>query len=89
LAVVLAPCLTEELLINALRAEQAFAVPKTNQRLNNTKARTNLIPPILAAAGFPGMSHTRFSEIAAIMRPGKIHPEVRAKLDAIQHAFGL
>ena len=64
-------------------------MPKTNQRLNNTKARTNLIPPILAAAGFPGMSHTRFSEIAAIMRPGKIHPEVRAKLDAIQHAFGL
>jgi hypothetical protein len=35
------------------------------------------------------MSHTRFSEIAAIMRPWKIHPEVRAKLDAIQHAFGL
>jgi hypothetical protein len=57
--------------------------------LNNTKARTNLIPPILAAAGFPGMSHTRFSEIAAIMRPGEIHPEVRAKLDAIRQAFGL
>jgi predicted ATPase len=57
--------------------------------LNNTKARTNLIPPILAAAGFPGMSHTRFSEIAAIMRPDEIHPEIREKLDAIQRAFGL
>ncbi len=60
-----------------------------NEFLNNTKARTNLIPPILAAAGFPGMTHTRFSEIAAIMRPEEIHPEVRAKLDAIQQAFGL
>jgi hypothetical protein len=56
--------------------------------LNNTKARTNLIPPILAAAGFPGMTHTRFSEIAAVMRLAEIHPEVRAKLDAIQQAFG-
>jgi hypothetical protein len=57
--------------------------------LNNTKARTNLIPPILAAAGFPGIPHTRFSEIAALMRPEEIHPEAKEKLDSIQRAFGL
>ena len=55
--------------------------------LNVTKARTNLIPPILTAAGFPGLAYTRFAEIAAVMRPEEIHPEVRQKLDAIQQAF--
>jgi hypothetical protein len=55
--------------------------------LNTTKARTNLIPPILAAAGFPGLAYTRFAEIAALMLPGEIHPEVRDKLSGIQHAL--
>ena len=36
-----------------------------------------------------GMDYTRFSEIAAIMAPTEIHPEVREKLDFIQQAFGL
>jgi hypothetical protein len=55
--------------------------------LNATKARTNLIPPILAAAGFPGLAHTRFAEIAARMRPEEVHPEVRQKLNDIQRAL--
>lgn len=57
--------------------------------LNNTKARTNLIPPILTAAGFAGIPHTRYAEIAARMRPEEIHPEAREKLDLIQRAFRL
>lgn len=55
--------------------------------LNNTKARTDLIPPILASAGLTGISYTRFHEIAALMKPEEIHPEVKEKLDAIQKAF--
>ena len=35
------------------------------------------------------MDYTRFNEIAAIMEPGEIHPEVKEKLDFIQQAFGL
>jgi hypothetical protein len=55
--------------------------------LNNTKARTELLPPALTAAGLPGFPYTRYHEIAAVMRPGEIHPEVREKLDGIVRAF--
>ncbi|MBN2124966.1 MAG: AAA family ATPase [Deltaproteobacteria bacterium] len=57
--------------------------------LKNTKARTELLPPALDAAGLPGFPYTRFHEIAAVMRPDEIHPEVRDKLDRIMEAFGL
>ena len=57
--------------------------------LNGTKARTELIPPALTAAGLPGFPYTRYHEIAALMRPVEIHPEVVEKLDAIQKAFRL
>ena len=57
--------------------------------LNTIKARTRLIPPILEAAGLAGISYTRYHEIAALMTPAEIHPEVKEKLDAIQKAFGL
>lgn len=57
--------------------------------LNNTKARTDLIPPALAAAGVPNFPYTHFFEIASVMLPEEIHPEVIEKLDAIQQAFGL
>jgi hypothetical protein len=56
--------------------------------LNRTKARTELLPPALAAAGLPGFPYTRYHEIAAVMRPDEIHPEVREKLDAIVGALG-
>jgi hypothetical protein len=57
--------------------------------LSNTKARTDLLPPALTAAGLPGVPYTRYNEIAALMRPEEIHPEVREKLDLIQKAFNL
>lgn len=57
--------------------------------LKNTKARTELIPPALNAAGLPNVSHSQYNEIAALMLPEEIHPEVREKLDAIQRAFNL
>jgi len=55
--------------------------------LNNTKARTELLPPALTAAGLPGFPYTRYHEVAAVMRPGEIHPEVVEKLDGIVRAF--
>lgn len=49
--------------------------------LVGTKARTDLLPPLLAAAGLPGFDYTRYFEIAEQMQPDEIHPEVREKLD--------
>lgn len=60
-----------------------------DEYLNTVKARTRLIAPILEAAGLAGVHYTRFHEIAALMKPDEIHPEVKDKLDAIQKAFGL
>jgi len=57
--------------------------------LTRSKARTDLLPPALAAAGLPGIPYTRYHEIAALMKPEEIHPEVTEKLDAIQRAFNL
>ncbi len=55
--------------------------------LIGTKARTELLPPALSAAGLPGFDYTRFHEIAEGMTPGEIHPEIEEKLDAIVAAF--
>ena len=60
-----------------------------NAVLLRSKARTELLPPALTAAGLPGLPYTRYSEIAAVMLPEEIHPEVREKLDLIQKALGL
>ncbi len=61
--------------------------------LNATKARRNLLPPLLAEAGVQDDGHalpyTRYHEIAAQMLPEEIHPEVVEKLDAICRAFGV
>jgi predicted ATPase len=57
--------------------------------LRNTKARTEIIQPALEAAGLHGLPYTRYHEIAALMQPDEIHPEVREKLDAIRQAFNL
>ncbi len=57
--------------------------------LVGTKARTDLLPPALDAAGVPGIPYTRYYEIARVMRPEEIHPEVKEKLDLIQKAFNL
>lgn len=60
-----------------------------HEYLNTVKARTKLIPPALEAAGLVGIPYTRFHEIAALMRPEEIHPEVLEKLDGICRAFNL
>lgn len=57
--------------------------------LVNTKARTDLLPPALAAAGLPAFPYQQFHEIASVMEPAEIHPEVVLKLDAIMQALGL
>ena len=56
--------------------------------LNNTKARTEILPPALSAAGLPGLPYTRYHEIAAVMTPEEVHPDVRETLDVIVQAFG-
>ena len=57
--------------------------------LNGAKARTEILSPLLQAAGLHGLLYTRYHEIAALMRPEEIHPEVVEKLDAICRAFGV
>jgi predicted ATPase len=62
--------------------------------LNVTKARTRLLPPLLNAAGLQAaglrdLPYTRYHEIARVMLPEEIHPEVHEKLDAICRAFGV
>lgn len=57
--------------------------------LRQVKARTELLPPMLAAAGLPDFPYTRYHEIAAAMEPAEIHPEVVEKLDAVCRAFGV
>jgi predicted ATPase len=54
-----------------------------------TKARTMLLPPALEAGGIHNMSYTRYQEIAAVMRPDEVHPEVKEKLEQIAAAFGI
>ena len=57
--------------------------------LNGTKARTEILPPVLNAAGVRDLPYTRYHEIAQVMHPEEIHPEVVEKLDAICRAFGV
>lgn len=63
--------------------------PLVDAYLQQRKGRTEVLPPILAAAGLHAFPYTRFNEIASVMLPEEIHPEVKEKLDAIQRAFGL
>lgn len=57
--------------------------------LRNTKARTDLLPPALTAAGLPAIPYTEYFEIAEVMTPQEVHPEVKRKLDSICRAFGV
>ena len=63
--------------------------PHSDDRLATTSARRSLLPPLLAAAGIHDLPHTRYFEIAALMPPEEIHPEVVEKLDDICRAFGV
>lgn len=55
--------------------------------LVRSKARTELLPPALTAAGLIEFPYTQYHLIAWLMKPDEIHPEVREKLDAIVKAF--
>ena len=57
--------------------------------LGETKARTQVVGGILQEGGVHGMDYTQFSQIAAVMTPGEVHPEIIEKLNFIQQAFGL
>ena len=57
--------------------------------LNGTKARTEILPPVLSVAGIHELPYTHYHEIAQVMLPEEIHPEVSEKLDAICRAFGV
>lgn len=63
--------------------------PLVENFLRTTKARRDILPPLLDAAGLQGLPYTRYHEIAALMLPEEIHPEVREKLDGICRAFGV
>ena len=56
--------------------------------LNTVKARTDILPQALSAAGLPGLTYTRYHEIAALMLPEEVHSDVRDTLDTIVKAFG-
>jgi predicted ATPase len=69
---------------------QPFSPPELVENFfRTTKARTEIISALLQEAGIHGFDYTRFDEIAAVMLPEEIHPEVKEKLDFIQQAFGL
>jgi AAA domain, putative AbiEii toxin, Type IV TA system/AAA domain len=62
--------------------------PLVENYLRTTKARKEILPRILHAAGLPGFPYTRYHEIAAALRPEEIHPDVVDMLDALCKAFG-
>jgi predicted ATPase len=71
-------------------ASKPFEVPPlVDTYFKNTKARTEILGALFTAAGIHGYDYTSYDEIAAVMTPEEIHPEVKEKLDFIQQAFGL
>ena len=57
--------------------------------LIDTKIRKSILPGILDTAGLPSLPYTRYAEIAAVMLPDEIHPEITEKLNAIADHFNL
>jgi predicted ATPase len=69
---------------------QPFTPPDLVENyLRTTKARTDIVGALLQEAGIHGFDYSEYDEIAAVMEPREIHPEVREKLDFIQQAFRL
>jgi hypothetical protein len=79
----------EKTFTSSFLEDPLVANPLIEAYFEQRKARTEVIPPILDAAGLQGFPYTRYHEIAAVMTPEEIHPEVIEKLDAIQRAFRL
>jgi predicted ATPase len=85
----LAAMLGAEELAKAFAANPHSPALLVEQFLRTTKARTEIIGRLLTAAGVHGINYTRYSEIAALMTPEEVHPEVREKLDMIASALRL
>ena len=83
--------------IDAMREEMRKHLPgmvvdeplKDEDILISTKMRNSILPGILEAAGLPNLPYTRYAEIAAVMLPDEIHPEITEKLNAIAEHFEL
>jgi hypothetical protein len=76
-------------LTDAFVADPLHPAPLVENFLESRKARTEILPPLLDAAGLHGFAYTRYHEIAAVMRPDEVHPEVIEKLDRIAEVFGV
>ena len=57
--------------------------------LVSTKMRKSILPEILKSAGLHNYPYTRYAEIAAVMQPDEIHPDITNTLDAIAKHFHL
>ncbi len=57
--------------------------------LVGTKMRKSILPEILKNAGLLGYPYTRYAEVAAVMQPDEIHPDITNTLDAIVKHFNL
>lgn len=55
----------------------------------STKARTSFLQKILDDAELQGLHYSRYNEIAAVMHPEEIHPEVTRFLDSVANHFDL
>ena len=83
--------------IDAMREEMRKHLPgsvvdeplKDDDVLIGTKMRKSILPGILNVAGLLNFKYTRYAEIAAVMLPDEIHPEITEKLDAIANHFNL
>lgn len=78
-----------ELLTDAFVNEPMKDHLPTEAVFQQFKARERLLPPLLSEGGLHGFPYTRYHEIAALMLPDEIHPEVIQKLDAIRVTFGI
>ncbi len=79
----------EKTFTSAFLEDPLAANPLIEAYFEQRKARTEILPPILDAAGLQGFPYTRYHEIAAVMTREEIHLDVIEKLDGIQRAFGL
>ncbi len=57
--------------------------------LVSTKMRKSILPDILKNAGLHDYPYTRYAEIASVMQPDEIHPEITNILNAIANHFNL
>ncbi len=83
--------------VNVMREEMREQLPRSvvdepmnhHDVLRSIKMRKKILPTILSNAGLPDLHYTRYMEIAAVMKPDEIHPEITEKLDAIATHFDL